>query len=273
MGSNEKYTLITGSSEGLGKAFALECGSRGMNLILVDLPNKHLNHLSDFIIRNYGVKVIQFEMDLTNEISYHRLLLEIEKNKLNVNIVINNVGLGGTRMFNDADADFFEKEISLNIKSTTIISRLFINILSKNKPSFILNIGSLASFFYMPRKQVYAATKAYVYSFSRSLHEELKNSGIHVSVVCPGGINTNIPVTLLNKTGNWISRASIMNPEDVARYTISQMLKRKEVIIPGKLNKAFLLISKILPSSLVRFISNKQMNHMKPDHPMLKYLQ
>lgn len=272
MGSNEKYTLITGSGDGLGKAFALECASCGMNLILVDLQNNHLNNLSDFIMRNYDVKVIQFEMDLTNEISYHHLLLEIEKNELKVNIVINNVGLGGTRMFNDADPDFFEKEISLNIMSTTIISRLFIKILSQNKPSYILNVGSLASFFHMPRKQVYAATKAYVYSFSRSLHEELKNSGIHVSVVCPGGINTNIPVTLLNKTGNFISRTSIMNPEDVAHYTIRQMLKGREVIIPGKLNKAFLLFSKILPAPWARYISNNHMNHMKPDHPMLKYL-
>ncbi|MFZ9660509.1 MAG: SDR family NAD(P)-dependent oxidoreductase [Chitinophagaceae bacterium] len=269
---NEKYTLITGACEGLGKAFALECASRGMNLILVDLPNHHLYNLSDFIERNFTVKIIQYELDLTNEISYHQLILDIEKLALNVNIIINNVGLGGTKMFKDADPVFYEKEILLNIMSTTIISRLFINMLSKNSPSYILNVGSLASFFHMPRKQVYAASKSFVYSFSRSLHSELKNNGIHVSVVCPGGINTNIPVTLLNKTGSWISRMSIMNPEDVASYTIEQMLKGKEVIIPGKLNKAFLLVSKILPDPLARFLANNHMNHMKPDHPMLKYL-
>ena len=112
----------------------------------------------------------------------------------------------------------------------------------------------------MAKKQVYGATKSYIYFFSKSLRRELKPQGITVSVVCPGSMNTNTGIILFNKSANWLARQSVMNPEDVAPVAIDGLLKGKEVIIPGLVNKFFLVLNNLIPSALKKLITNKQMN-------------
>ena len=132
-----------------------------------------------------------------------------------------------------------------------------------NGPSYILNVGSLSSYFFLAKKQVYGATKSFIYFFSKSLRRELKNDNILVSVICPGSMNTNLSVTLLLKTSSWISRLSVMNPEEVAPVAITGLLKGKEVIIPGRVNKMFLLMDKLLPSFIKKMITSHQMKNIK----------
>jgi uncharacterized protein len=261
---NTVYTLITGASEGLGKALAFECASRKMNLILVSLPDSSLFELADFIRWNFKVSVFAFEKDLSHSCGCYDLFQEIEKQKLQINILINNAGMGGTVLFDEGNPAFYEKQIGLNVLATTIITHLFIKNLQNKPPAYILNVGSMASFFCLPKKQVYGGTKSYIYYFSKSLKRELKNKGVSVSVLCPGGINTNLSVTLLNKTVPWASKMSIMNPEDVAPIAIDGLLRKKEVIIPGRWNKLFLVLYRILPASAKRLMTNytmKKINH------------
>jgi len=267
------YTLITGASEGLGKAFALECAERGHNLILVALPGKELHDLASFIEQNYPVRVWAMGKDLSETQQCHALFNEVKEALLKVNFLINNVGLGGTISFQDADIAFFEKQILLNVMATTMLTKLFIGELEENNPSFILNVSSLATFFHLPRKQVYGATKSYVYSFSRSLRQELRDRGISVSVLCPGGINTNLQVTLMNKTGSWMSRRSIMSPENVARIAVEKTLQGKEVIVPGKLNHFFLFLGRILPDVIVRKIARRQIKNLVVQNPFIEFLK
>src|SRR5690606_5513154 len=148
----------------------------------------------------------------------------------------NNAGIGNTLQFGEGCPLFYEKQIKLNVLATTLITKLFLDTLRQNTNSYILNVGSMASFFYLPKKQVYGATKSFIYSFSKSYHKEMRHEGVHVSVLCPGGMNTNTALTLMNRSGSWISRLSVMNPEDVVPIAIDGSLKRKEVIIPGRLN-------------------------------------
>ncbi|MEJ7739469.1 MAG: hypothetical protein WKF97_18760 [Chitinophagaceae bacterium] len=108
----------------------------------------------------------------------------------------------------------------------------------------------MSCFFFLVKKQVFGGTKSYIYFFSKSLHREVKAEGIYVSVICPGGMNTNIAVTLLNKSMSWLSRLSIMNPQELAPIAINGLLKGREVIIPGKLNQFLMLLDKLLPSSV-----------------------
>src|SRR5687767_6194155 len=189
--SNIYFTLITGASEGLGKFLALECAARRMNLMLVSLPGSGLDNVASFIKKNFDVSVEFFETDLSLSGSCHMLISEIEERNLKINILINNAGQGSTSMFEERTAEFYEKQIMLNVMSTTVITRLLIKNLMRCKPSYILNVGSLASFFTLPEKQVYGGTKAYVYAFSKSLEREFGKKGVKVSVLCPGGINTN----------------------------------------------------------------------------------
>jgi len=268
---NTFYTLITGASEGLGKAFAIECASRKMNLVLVSLPNTGLFELADFIRRNFQVSVHAFEKDLSRSSGCYDLFLEIENEKLQLNVLINNAGIGSTMEFVEGSTEFYERQIGLNILAVTVISHLFIKNL-QTTPAYILNVGSMASFCCLPKKQVYGASKSYIYYFSKSLGKELKNKGIHVSVLCPGGINTNLSVTLMNKNAPWASRISIMNPEEVAPIALDGLLKKKKVIIPGRLNKFFFLLTKILPGPIKTLMTNSAMKKLNPDKLFTSYL-
>jgi len=273
MNNNKRlYTLITGASEGLGKALAIECATRKMNLVLVALPGPELYFLADFIKRNYNVDVISIEKDLSRDGSCLELYNEVGSLNLQINVLINNAGIGSTLLFEDGSIGLFEKQIKLNVLATTLVTRLFLKTLERNSPSYILNVGSLASFFYLPMKQVYGATKSFIYFFSKSLRKELKKDNVSVTVLCPGGMNTNPAITLMNKTGTFFSRLSVMNPEDVVPIAIDGLLRGKEVIIPGRVNKFFMLLDKLLPEGIKKMITGNAMRKMNPDGPLVRYL-
>lgn len=259
---NNNYTLITGASEGFGKALALECASRKMNLVLVALPGPEIFYLADFIKRNYKVDVVSIETDLSVEKNCYMVFDQVTAYRLNVNMLINNAGLGSTMLFSEGSVDFYQKQVQLNVAATTLLTRLFLDILKSNGPSYILNVGSLCSFFFLAKKQVYGGTKSFIYFFSKSLKRELQEYNIHVSVICPGGMNTNVSVSLLNRSTGWLSRQAIMNPEQVAPIAIDGLLKQKEVIIPGRINKIFVLLNRVLPNILKKEITNHQMKKL-----------
>ena len=266
------YTLITGASEGFGKALAIECGQRKMNLILVALPGPELYTLANFITRNYCVDVVCIEKDLCRDESCLELFNEVKALNLQVNMLINNAGIGSTVWFQEGTVTLYEKQIKLNVLATTLLTRLFLENLKRCCHSYILNIGSMASFFSLPKKQVYGATKSFIHSFSKSLRKELEKDNVHVSVLCPGGMNTNLALTLMNKTGNFLSRLSVMNPENVAPLAIDGLLKGKEVIIPGRMNKFFLLLNWLLPKSIKKIIAGNGMKRLDPGNSFIRYL-
>lgn len=257
---NSQYTLITGASEGFGKSLALECAKRNMNLILVSLPGSGLANLAEYIKRNYSVNVFSFEHDLSQKEECYLLFTEIKRLGFAINILINNAGMGGTHFFEDRDTEYYHRQIELNVVAPTLLTHLFLQMLEKNSPAHVLNVSSLASFFYLPKKQVYGGTKSYLVSFSKSLRRELKRKNVFVSIVCPGGMNTSPLLTLHNRSNKGLSRWSVMNPEEVAAISIDGMLKNKEIIIPGFWNRLFMLMDKVFPRWLKELLTD---NHMR----------
>ena len=267
------YTLVTGASEGLGKALALECAKRGRDLVLVALPESGLDNLAAFIRKNFPVFVLVFEMDLSDPASCQTLFSEINNQSICLQMLINNAGIGSTISFSESSIEFYERQIKLNVLATTIITRLFIGNLERHTPSYILNVGSMASFFFLPKKQVYGATKSYIHYFSKSLRKEVRGNGIRVSVLCPGGINTNLSVTLLNRTGSWLSQQAVLNPERVAQIAMNGLLKGKPVIIPGRINNLFMFLDKIFPEFIKTPITRYGINKLRVDGRYAKLLK
>lgn len=259
------YALITGASQGLGKSLALECAKRNMNLILVALPSSGLTELSNFIRHNFDVIVEDVEMDLSIKDNCISLFTDLQSRRLPINILINNAGIGGTHGFEEKSTEFYYRQIELNVSAPTLLCRLFLDTLCENSPAYIMNVSSLAGFLPLPRKQVYAGTKSYLISFSKSLRAELSHKNIHVTVLCPGGMNTTIPITLLNKNGTWIGRMSILNPEVVAKIAIDKMLLKKELIIPGFLNKCLLFLDHLLPAVVKNKLASNISDKIRPD--------
>lgn len=258
---NHSFALITGASEGLGKYLAIECAAREINLVLVALPDSGLKQLSQFIIKEYGVQVICIEKDLSCEEGCAEVFEEVKAKGISIHILINNAGIGGTFSFDQRTTAYYSKVIALNAVTPTVLSRLFLEDLKKSGSSFIMNVSSLAGMFQLPKKQVYCGTKSYLIAFSKSLRKELKNQNISVSVLCPGGMNTSWQLTMDNRiTGTWISRQSIMYPQQVAAIAIEKMLAKKEVIIPGLWNQFFLCLDKIIPKKVKNFLTEYQMS-------------
>ncbi len=255
----QHFTVITGASEGFGRALAIECAGRGMNLILVALPDSELVEVAAYIRENTAVEVFCYEKDLSEETHCYELFREINKLPVAIDMLINNVGIGSTSFFKDTSPAFFEKQIRVNISATTLITHLFLEKLMVNKRSYILNVGSLSSYFFLPKKSVYGSTKSYIYYFSKSLKRELCSSGVQVSVVCPGGMNTNAVVTFQNRCSTWFARNAAMNPKEVAGIVISGLLSGKSVIIPGMINQLFKLVDHFLPQFIKTYLTDRQM--------------
>ncbi len=270
---NENYCLITGASEGFGKALSIECATRKMNLILVALPGPELYYLAAFIKKNYGVEVIAIEKDLSKEENCMALFDEVSALGIKVNMLINNAGIGSTLLFNEGTIQLYQTQIKLNILATTLVTRLFVGMLERNSPAYILNVGSLSSFFFLAKKQVYGGTKSYIYFFSKSLRRELRPEGIRVSVICPGSMNTNTSIRLLNRSCNWLARQAVMEPEEVAPIAIDGLLKGKEVIFPGRVNRLFLLFDKLLPAFIKEKITGHQLKKLNSVTIMRSKLQ
>lgn len=230
-----KYAVITGASKGLGKAFAIELAKQGYNLILVSLPGQNLPQFSNEMAEIHHVKTAYYETDLTFTKNVMSLAGWINKN-FNVNILINNAGIGGTRKFIDAGVEYINNIIQVNVVATSVLTHQLLPNLLKQDQSYILNVSSLAAFSPIGNKTVYPATKAFVHSFTRGLYAELKNTNVFVSVVNPGAMNTNDEIKTRIKAQGIFGKFSLAEPEAVAKKSISQLFRKDSVIIVNPLS-------------------------------------
>ncbi len=256
------YTLITASSAGIGKELAIQCAQKKMNLLLVALPGIELEETANQIRLEYDVKCHCLGIDLSTSCAGKKVFDWVQRNGFKVNVLINNAGIGSKGMFDKISEDFYLKQIQVNVVTTCLLTRLFIPVLQANKPAHILNVGSLGGFFIIPDKTVYSATKAFVYSFTRSLQMELKGSGIKVSVVCPGGTNTNSNTTAINGDLKGFAKISILDAEEVAKEAVAKMLKGHVVIIPGFFNKLYYSLSQFVPEFIRNFFVKNAFRHV-----------
>lgn len=256
------YTLITGASAGIGKALAMECALRKMNLLLVALPGLELDSTISEIKSKHKTEVHSLGIDLAQQNAFCNVHKWIKENNFNVNILINNVGIGSKGNFEHTEIGFYEKQLQLNIHATTMLTRLLLDDLKANAPSHIMNLGSIGGFFMIPGKTVYTASKAYVYFFSRSLRLELKPYNVNVSVLCPGGTDSNENTIAINKELKGIAKLSILTSERVAKEAIDKMLKGKARIIPGAINKMYYHLSRVVPEFMRQFFVYNAFKHV-----------
>lgn len=244
------YTLITGASSGIGKALAEASARRGQNLLLVALPNSDLTDVAKEIREQYEVEVRHLGIDLTEINAPEKIYRWCILNCFSVNILINNAGIGAGGAFEEYSLGFYEKLMQLNIIALVSLTRLFIPELQKHQESYILNVSSLGGRFDIPFKTVYSASKTFVYSFSRSLREELKNTPVKITVLCPNGVNTNDEVKRRVKEIGWAAKIAFLEPDYVADLALRKMYQGKAAVFPGVVTKIYLLLKKFLPYPL-----------------------
>ncbi|MGE8555886.1 MAG: SDR family NAD(P)-dependent oxidoreductase [Chryseobacterium jejuense] len=243
MDTKESYAVVTGASQGLGKAFAEKLAEKDINLILVSLPNQNLTELSQALEEKYHIKVHCYEVDLSVNENVLKLT-EWLNSSFNIHILINNAGLGGTKKFTEASPEYINTILQVNVTATSLITHQLLPNLLKQPKAYILNVSSMAAFSPIGFKTVYPASKSFIHSFSRGLHEELKDTNVFVSVVNPGAMKTNADVCKrIEKQGFW-GRLTLLNPDKVAARCIRQLFKKDSVIM---VNPISWLVMKILP--------------------------
>ncbi len=253
----DNYTLITGGSMGIGKALAFECASRGMNLLLVALPGKELSDTATELSEKFGINVHILAINLCQEKSPEQVYQWCFENNYNVNILINNAGMAGTSIFEKSNPEYNDMRIMLNIRALVLLTRLFIPMLKSCPKAYILNIGSQAAFFPIPYKAVYSASKAFVLSFTRALQNELSETNISLTVVCPNGVETNAGTFGRIKAHGFIGKLTKIDAIDLAKISISAMLSGKAVVIPKAVNRILLAMSMALPYCLKKRLLKK----------------
>lgn len=241
------YTLITGASSGIGKAMAYEAARRGHNLVLVALPDSKLDLVASTLKIKYQILVECIEIDLCDVNTPLEIFQTCKVNRWEVNTLVNNAGIGTEGVFVLEDTIQIEKLIALNITSLTLLTRYFLPDMVRNKQGSIINISSFSGFHPFPFKATYGASKAYVLSFSQALRQELENTNVKVSVVCPGGVITNSDVLSRIKDKGTLARLGTILPRHVAIEAYNGIQKGKSIIIPGAFTKFTYLVSLIMP--------------------------
>ena len=246
------YALVTGASKGIGKAIAVELAKHNYDLLLTARSETLLMNVSAEIQAIYPVKVEIISLDLTLPHSVEKLHAWCVENHFDVQVLVNNAGFGLGGPFDSFKPEENTGMLQLNVIVPTILCQLFVPLLKKNKQSYILNIVSSAAYQAVPLLSVYSASKAYLLSFTRALHHELKNSNISVTAVSPGPTDTDWIHTARIK-GKALKMADKMNmqPAEVARIAVKAMFAKKTEVITGFMNKAGAFFAWLLPKKIV----------------------
>jgi len=247
-------TLITGASSGIGAAFALKFAALGRNVFLVARSEDKLITICNELGRMSGIRAQYFALDLTQPDAPARLFEETRKRGLEIDMLVNNAGFGSMGYFDKLDAAREVEMIQLNVTALVDLTYRFLLPMRGRKQGAIINVASTAGFQPVPFMATYAATKAFVLSFSEALSEENSRFGIHVMAVCPGVTETNFFEAA--KMDRPPMRGS-QTPEEVVETAIRGLNRRKSVIISGWPNRLTVFAERFFPRSVVLKIAGK----------------
>jgi len=250
----DKNVLITGASFGFGYELAKHFAEDGYNLILVARSEDRLVALAKELGDKYGIQTWVIAKDLFDRDAPNKLHAELKEKGIPVHILVNNAGFGTYGQFSEIELEDDLNLVQLNVAVVTHMTKLFLKDMLAQNEGRILNVASMAAFLPGPYMATYFASKAYVYSLTDALAEELRGTNIKVMALCPGVAATNFQQTASNENaliGGKIN-AFVMSADAVVDKAYDDFMSDKKLSIPGASNK---LMSYFLP-----FIPRSWMN-------------
>ena len=241
-------TLITGASSGIGEAFARELARRGHDLLLVARSEEKLIALCNELGRIQNIRAQYVAMDLSEGGAPARLIEETEKRDLQIDFLINNAGFGSMGDFADLDLNRELNMIDLNIKSLVELTHRFLQPMRERKRGTIINVASTAGFQPVPFMATYAATKAFVLSFSEALWEENRPYGIQVMALCPGVTQTSFFEAARMQRP---PARTVQTPEEVVDTALRALKRGKGHVVSGWANFIATESERLVPRWLV----------------------
>jgi short-subunit dehydrogenase len=253
-----KLALVTGASGGIGLEIAKLLAQGGYDLALVARSQAKLESLAAELREKYGINVQVVACDLAQSNAAHAVRAQVPQ----CDVLINNAGFANNGKFARMDERHILEEIQLDVTTLTQLTRLYLPGMIERKDGKILNLASTAGFLPGPNMAVYYAAKAYVISFSEAIAEEVRNTGVTVSVLCPGATATGFQDRAFDGKSTILTRLPMAKAADVAKAGVDGMMRGKRVIVPGITNKLVALSPKISPRGLLLRMSAKAVERL-----------
>jgi short-subunit dehydrogenase len=239
--------LVTGASSGIGKEIALLLAERGYHIVLVARREKELNELAEQL--SYGATVIA--QDLGAPGAAKALFDAVRQKELDIEVLVNNAGFGRAEEHLATDIDTLESMNHLNITCLASLCRLFGEPMKSRGHGAILNVGSTAAYLPIPYMANYAASKAFVSSFTRAFRFEMAPHGVQVSLLSPGATVTEFGLRAQNEGDFLKNKPGLMSAKEVAAAGLEALFADVGEAVPGWMNKAMIIVLKFVPAPVV----------------------
>lgn len=251
--------VITGASAGLGEEFARQLAAQAELLVLIARRAERLEKLREELIAAHPrLRVAVLPADLSQASDVEQLVAALEREAPDVDLLINNAGLGDLGAFATADPQKLDQVMLVNMVGLTTLTRALLPGMIARGRGHVLNVSSSAGFLPMANFAVYAATKAYVTSFSEALRSELRRSGIGVTALCPGPVRTEFTAVARRSPESGVDPApefTYVSAREVVAAALRGVERDRAIVIPGWAMKAGMTIVRLTPRAVLRLAS------------------
>jgi uncharacterized protein len=244
-----KVTVITGASSGIGEAFARRLAEEGRNLVLVARSEERLRTLCDELKAEHGVTAHFVAIDLIDYQADERLFKETERHGLEVEMLVNNAGFGSMGDFAKLDLERELEMIGLNVMALVALTHRYLQPMRKRRSGTIINVSSAAGFQPIPFMATYAATKAFVTSFTEAIAEENRAYGIQILALCPGSTKTNFfDASNIERV---LKAKGQQTADEVVDTALGALNGRRAKIVSGWTNYLVASATNLIPNALI----------------------
>ncbi|MEF9923567.1 MAG: SDR family NAD(P)-dependent oxidoreductase [Muribaculaceae bacterium] len=255
--------LVTGASSGIGLEFAHQLAMQGINLLIVSNQEHELNQACAVLINKYDINVNSLFIDLTKPNATSIILDFCTIHNIEVDILINNAGIFAFKEVLSLPPAQLNIFIDLHIRVVTQLCRVFGEKMKSRGYGYILNMSSMSCWMPMPGIAMYSATKAYIRVLSRAMHIELKESGVSVTVACPGGIATNL-FGLPNKLQSLGVKLGVLaTPQAFVHGALKATFSQRKQYINGFVNRIAIFFVAILPTRVRLIVKHRLLDNGK----------
>ena len=256
--------LITGASVGIGETFARELAARNTDLVLVARSQDKLDKLATQLSSKHQVKTLVIVQDLTEPNAGKIVFDRVQAEGLTIDLLINNAGFGDYGAFSDRPLDKMLAMVQLNIKAVVELTGLFLPLMQARRDGAIVNLSSIAGFQPIPYMSVYAASKAFVLSFSEALWAENKDLGVKVMAVCPGPTESKFyDRAEFPESASVLNSMTMASSQKVVRDSLKALDKQQSnAVVGGFPNQIIVNLPRFIPRDLLVNVVGKQFKNI-----------
>ncbi|WP_435364972.1 SDR family NAD(P)-dependent oxidoreductase [Haloarchaeobius sp. DYHT-AS-18] len=253
---NRDTALVTGASSGIGRELARQFARHGHDLVLVARREDELAAAAEELESRHGIEATTIPKDLDDEAAPQELYDEVHERGLDVGILVNNVGIGTYGPFSESALDREQTQLRLNVTTLVTLTRLFLDDFTERDAGKVLNVGSVAGFQPGPFMAGYYASKAYVNSFTEAIAEELRDTGVNATVLCPGPVDTEFQARA-GMQDSAVGSTYMQPVEAVAKAGYRGVMSGETVVVPGLSMKVLTVLARVTPRPILRRVARR----------------